>query len=76
MQNNVMLKLAVQEIPRNEPIALKVVIDGDGIGGLAAIIECKEKGFEITVLKSSKEFTHVTSPKIVELSLDRGTLCD
>lgn len=51
--------MAVPETPTSEPIALKVVVVGGGIGGLAAAIECKQKGFEVVVLESTKEFTHV-----------------
>lgn len=52
--------MAVPETPKKSaPIPLKVVIVGGGIGGLAAAIECKQQGFEVVVLESTEEFTHV-----------------
>ncbi len=42
-----------------DPSKLHIMVVGSGIAGLTAAIACKEKGFRVTVLEASAEFSHV-----------------
>jgi 2-polyprenyl-6-methoxyphenol hydroxylase-like FAD-dependent oxidoreductase len=42
------------------PFELEVLVIGCGIAGLTTAVACREKGFNVTVLESSLEFSHVS----------------
>ena len=45
----------------NTPLLdLNVLVVGCGIAGLTTAVACREKGFNVRVLESSAEFSHVS----------------
>jgi salicylate hydroxylase len=48
-------------------VDLDVLVVGCGIAGLTTAVACREKGFNVRVLESSAEFSHVSCDQSTDL---------